>query len=326
MQVVLYIASIIGALALVMMLPKRRFNFTVLGGLLGAATLGGVWLALANLGPDLARVAPWWWTDAESGERTVLLYYYVFSALALVAAARVVTHPRPVYSALWFVLVVLSSAGLFLTLSAEFMAFAMVIIYAGAILVTYMFVIMLATQSANPDFKLPEGQRGAAGGAADVNETTAYDRLSREPVTATAAGFLLLAVLLTVAFDPTMRPNPAAAADPDAAILATVLTERSTAALGAEQAAHADELTSGERIGLDLFASHPLGLELAGVILTMSLIGAIVIARTRVPEEETAGAPGALPDPESGATAHATREPGPNEREAIGALGGRLGP
>ena len=58
-------------------------------------------------------------------------------------------------------LVVLSSAGLFLTLSAEFIAFAMVIIYGGAILVTYMFVIMLASQSS------PSG---------DLNEQPEYDR------------------------------------------------------------------------------------------------------------------------------------------------------
>ena len=72
------------------------------------------------------------------------VYFWIFSAIALVGAVRVVTHPRPVYSALYFVLTVFATAGLFVLLWAEFMAAALVLIYAGAILVTYVFVIMLA--------------------------------------------------------------------------------------------------------------------------------------------------------------------------------------
>ncbi len=60
---------------------------------------------------------------------------------------RVVTHPAPVYSALYFILTVFASAGLFVLLSAGFMAAALVLIYAGAILITYVFVIMLASQA-----------------------------------------------------------------------------------------------------------------------------------------------------------------------------------
>ena len=112
------------------------------------------------------------------------IYYYLFSGIAIVSAVRVITHTRPVYAALWFVMVVLASAGLFLVLSAQFMAFAVVIIYGGAILVTYMFVLMLASQST------PDG--GSSQG---------YDKVAKEPVLACAAGFLLLAVLLSVIFD-----------------------------------------------------------------------------------------------------------------------------
>ena len=45
-----------------------------------------------------------------------------------------------------------------------------------------------------------------------------------------------------------------------------------------------DRLTYTEAIGLDLFRRHPLGLELAGVILLVALIGAVVIARMPIPE------------------------------------------
>src|SRR5439155_20844537 len=75
-------------------------------------------------------------------------YFWIFSAIAIIGAVRVVTHTKPVYSALYFVLTVFASAGLFLLLWAEFMAAALVLIYAGAILVTYVFVIMLAAEAA----------------------------------------------------------------------------------------------------------------------------------------------------------------------------------
>ena len=86
-----------------------------------------------------------------------------------------VTHPRPVFAAIWFVVVVVCSAGLFLLLDAEFMAFSLIIVYAGAILITYLFVIMLAQEAT-----------GTAGEAL-------YDRLPREPIAALVVGFVLLA-------------------------------------------------------------------------------------------------------------------------------------
>ena len=75
--------------------------------------------------------------------------FYIFSFIALGAALRVISHPRPVYAALYFILAILSSCGLYVLLSAEFLAFALVIVYAGAILITYLFVIMLATECAD---------------------------------------------------------------------------------------------------------------------------------------------------------------------------------
>ena len=107
--------------------------------------LGGAILLLCGLilGLDLIRFG------AETG-RYVNVYFWIFSAIAIFGAVRVVTHPRPVYSALYFVLTVFATAGLFILLWAEFMAAALVLIYAGAILVTYVFVIMLAAEASAP--------------------------------------------------------------------------------------------------------------------------------------------------------------------------------
>ena len=64
------------------------------------------------------------------------VYFWLFSLIAVISAIRVISHAKPVYSALYFVLTVLAVAGLFVLLWVEFMAAALILIYAGAILVT----------------------------------------------------------------------------------------------------------------------------------------------------------------------------------------------
>src|SRR5688500_18822765 len=126
---------------------------------------------------------------ARAANQRMHFYFWIFSLIALGGAVRVITHPRPVYSALYFVLTVFATAGLFVLLMAEFMAAALILIYAGAILVTYVFVIMLASQSTSPDAR------------SGVRQVTEYDAVSRGPVVAASVGFALMGVLLFVIFD-----------------------------------------------------------------------------------------------------------------------------
>lgn len=280
--ILLFFASVLGAVSLVLMMPRPGRNLRILGALCAVAALGGAWLAVALRGNLLEQLLE----ETLGLPSVAFAYYYLFSFIAIAAAVRVITHSRPVYSALWFIMVVLASAGLLLVLSAEFMAFAMVIIYGGAILVTYMFVIMLASQNE------PEHE----------NDTPEYDRFSRDPLWACAAGFLLLAVLLSVYFSPqTVQPNPDAAMTPDSELIKTHLADRSinedTADLASSPSAAPDKLSNVERVGLDLFESHPLAIELAGVILLVSLIGAVVIAKTHVPNEDAVAR--GIDDPET---------------------------
>lgn len=294
---VLYAVIALGGVGVCLALPRRGTNPQLLGGVLAAAAGGLVMLMLSirayrEGGPDaLPNV-----------------FFYVFAVLALGSALRVITHPRPVYAALYFILTVLASAGLFLILSAEFMAFALIIVYAGAILITYLFVIMLATQA--PD--------------ADQQEVLAdYDLVSREPIVASLAGFLLLGVLTAMLFGGVKALPPPETVDrsqlllsqmprkiervlreqgslPDGWALARTTTgdpivnwtDRTIAVVDPKSERQTvpipPELTvkNVEGLGFNLLADHPGTIEIAGVILLMAMLGAVVLSRKQVEFDE----------------------------------------
>jgi NADH-quinone oxidoreductase subunit J len=149
-----------GGAAIYLLLPRPR-AYPVLWG----TGLGLVALVLA--GVLLTR-------GGFVSVETIL--FWSFSALGIISGTLLVTQHNPARAALSFTLVVLSTCGLFLLLAAPFLMAATIIIYAGAIIVTFLFVIMLAQQ---------------------VGLSDADDR-SREPLLATITGFVLLASLLYV--------------------------------------------------------------------------------------------------------------------------------
>lgn len=69
--------------------------------------------------------------------------FFAFSAMAVVAAIFVVVHRNPVTCAVSLVTVFLAVAGLYLTLGATFLTAVQILVYAGAIMVLFLFVIML---------------------------------------------------------------------------------------------------------------------------------------------------------------------------------------
>jgi NADH-quinone oxidoreductase subunit J len=234
------VLCVIAAVGTLLLLPaKNRPDGSVLGGLLvtAAAVILAVIMIHSAAGDDLSGTGP---------------YFWIFSAIALFGAVRVITHPRPVYSALYFVLTVFASAGLFILMCAEFMAAALVLIYAGAILITYVFVIMLAASAQNP------GDNRPLAGLAEC------DLVSRDPFTAAIIGFAMMGVLLFVIFD---RAESVPFALPT-----------STNTIMPEEQVHG----STQSVGQYLFTEQMVNLELAGLILTVSMVGAIVIARRKV--------------------------------------------
>jgi NADH-quinone oxidoreductase subunit J len=69
--------------------------------------------------------------------------FYVFSAVLLLAAFRVITARSPVYAALFLVLAFFSAACVWILLRAEFLAIALVLVYVGAVMVLFLVVVMM---------------------------------------------------------------------------------------------------------------------------------------------------------------------------------------
>lgn len=225
---------VLGGVGTLLLLPSRRdASIRKIGGALLIIT---ALIFIATLTRYAAGKAAW-------GNGPTGVYFWIFSAIAVFSAIRVVTHPKPIYSALYFILAVFASAGLFLLVKAEFMAAAIVLIYAGAILITYVFVIMLAAEASNAP---------AGAGMAE------HDRLSRDPLLASAIGFTLMGLLIFVIFDryAAIKPLPEAG---------------STVVEGVTQ-----------QLGAYLFSTQLISLELAGLLLTVAMVGAIVIAQRQI--------------------------------------------
>src|SRR2546425_7730530 len=92
--------------------------------------------------------------------------FYYMAAASIASALLAVTRRSPVHSMLWVLALFLHVAGIFLLLSAEFLAVVQVIVYAGAILIFYLFVVMLLdlpSEEARPRFGYHSAFSAAAG-------------------------------------------------------------------------------------------------------------------------------------------------------------------
>ena len=71
------------------------------------------------------------------------IVFYTLAAILLYAAISVITTRNPVYAALYLVLAFFTAAGIWLLLEAEFLAIALVLVYVGAVMVLFLFVVMM---------------------------------------------------------------------------------------------------------------------------------------------------------------------------------------
>jgi NADH-quinone oxidoreductase subunit J len=70
-------------------------------------------------------------------------FFYLFSAILLFASFRVITAKNPVHAALFLVLAFFQASAIWMLLKAEFLAIALVLVYVGAVMVLFLFVVMM---------------------------------------------------------------------------------------------------------------------------------------------------------------------------------------
>lgn len=250
-QAVLLAACVCFALGLALLLPRGRTATKAFGLICTTASLG--------LFASRLHLLDNWVSDAV---------FYVMAAVTLVSAVGAVTMRSPVYCAIWFALTLLGTAGLFFFQGAQFLGVATVVVYAGAILVTMLFVLMLCN---------PEGH-------------SLYDRLSWEAGISAATGALMVGLLSwttasTLFLDGTQPGNVAQTTDGAAPITLTVTPEA--------QAANILSPNHVEKLGAELFSKHLIAVETAGTLLLVALVGAIaIVAHGRSADAKVAAAEG----------------------------------
>lgn len=244
----LVIPLLLGAAAVWMLMPRVPRP---------ASRVGGIVTGLAAL--VTARL----WLTHPSDGATQTFMFYLFGAGAVGSAALMITHHNPVYAALWFALATLCTCGLFLLRSAPFLAAATVIVYAGAIIVTFLFVIMLARQHGAP----------------------LYDRQAARPFLTTVVAFAMLGGVLY-----TLREWDGGARTEDGRPVVrgeTLLTSRYlTTPIAAEanplnRPIENAELGTMRGLGRSLFGDYLFAVEIAGTLLLVAAVGAIALSPRR---------------------------------------------
>ncbi len=234
------VGLVLWAIGLLWLMPGKELSKArpkIPGLLICAAGIVAFLLSLGKVASELSNAIMFW----------------VFAVNALICGVLMITARNPVYAALWFALTTLATCGLFLLQSAPFLAAATVIVYAGAVIVTFLFVIMLAQQS------------GAAG----------YDQKAGQPILAIVSAFILLgAVTWTLQSKAvTFEPEPA-----------PVLVGETTPAKAGNLLSKADKdhpVGNLKGLGRSLFGDYLFAVELAGTLLLVACIGAMAIAPRR---------------------------------------------
>ena len=255
-------ATLLGAVGLWLMLPRGSHRGRWLGVLCALGSLG----LFGYLAPRMVLALG----VSEEDKTAVLAGEVVFMLLAvvtIVSAAATVSMRNPVYSAIWFAMSLLGTSGLFLYQGAQFLAVATIVVYAGAILVTFLFVLMLAQ---------PKGH-------------AYYDRLSWEALLSAGTGAVLVGVL-TMAIDSSMKSEEsgATAGSPSSA------SSSSDGTAGQASSGTPDNVLAEQHVahlGAQLFSKYLIAVEVVGTLLLVALVGAVaIVSGDRKPSDRPKGA------------------------------------
>lgn len=189
--------------------------------------------------------------------------FYSLSGLMLAAALCVVMSRQPVYSVLSLLAAMFCMAGLFVMLGAPFIAALQILLYAGAVLVLFLFVVMLLNLGPDPFPQTRSGLRFALGLAAAL---CIYAQVS---------------VILRRTHIPTPVPDSALA--PGARSSARLLRQsmRDPSAPGDHMPLVASRLPAGsaQQIGEQLFSTYLLPFEFTSFLILAAIIAAVTLAK-----------------------------------------------
>jgi NADH-quinone oxidoreductase subunit J len=167
------------------------------------------------------------------------MLFYLFGAVAVAASLLVVAQPNPVYSVLLLIASFGALSGLYVLLDAPFVAVIQIIIYAGAIMVLFLFVVMLLHATKED----PEGVPAEAG----------------SPLVLPARGAVRLGAWLTAALGVEF-------------VWALASARESGDFAGGS-------VSSVSALGRMLFTEYAFAFEVTSVLILVALVGAIVLAR-----------------------------------------------
>ncbi|MCS7021280.1 MAG: NADH-quinone oxidoreductase subunit J [Gemmataceae bacterium] len=210
----LILATVLAVIGSSWLLPRPRGRF-VAGGvaaLIAAAGVLGVWLHHR------------WGRPLQDGVGTLL--FIMFTAAAVLGGATLVVQRNPARGAIAFAFAILGVCGLFLLLAAPFLMAATIIVYAGAIIVTFLFVLMLSRTA----------------GPSDENDR------SREPLLGSLAGFAFVGLVLWIEHLSAAAPDRAGSSSPTP--LADMTTTGSTPAPAPSRAGGLAPATTNGPVGI----------------------------------------------------------------------------
>lgn len=197
-----------------------------------------------------------------------MLVFVVIGTIAVAASLLVVMMRNPVHSALFLLLTFLCVAVLFVIKAAEFVAAVQVLVYAGGIMVLFLFVVMLINYRHLPEERMTTGY--AVGGI--------------------GVGLAIFLLFFTVVRTGAYHDEAPNAARRLSTVRETYLTAHPTDPNKLVRRSRARENRNAEAVGMALYTDYLVPFEVVSLFLLVAMIGAIVIGKRELSalEEETA--------------------------------------
>lgn len=223
---------------------------------------------------------------------------YGFCAVAVVLAIAFALIKHPVHAALSFACVVLAGAGVYLLQDAAFIAASTVVVYAGATIIIFMFVLMFAQQTNLLDYDTHKQNPIAAGIVALALAATViavclkeFPKLEEQLAARNGLNVVVSPAKSETASTEKVSDEKAKPAEGDAKtdsleLTASSSTEEKAVEKSAELAnATVDNFTVA-KLGAAFYTRYLLAIEIAGTLLLVATIGAVVIAQREPAAQE----------------------------------------